>query len=137
VSNWEFVDVVDGKKLKPTKEIEELFKSYGKSHKKMVIGCALSHINLWKQLIEDDESEYYLILEDDVTFTTDFSKKLEKCIQMFGESDIEYLLIGGFQTKEECKNIESLLIINAYSRVYQANCHGTASYIIRKSACKK
>jgi glycosyl transferase family 25 len=31
-----------------------------------IIGCAMSHINLWNQLLEDKNNDTYLILEDDI-----------------------------------------------------------------------
>ena len=33
------------------------------------IACSLSHLQLWKKLINDPENDYYIILEDDITFT--------------------------------------------------------------------
>jgi collagen beta-1,O-galactosyltransferase len=46
-------------------------------NRKGVIGCALSHYYLWKQLIADS-LDYYVILEDDITVTNDFKTKIEK-----------------------------------------------------------
>jgi len=56
---------------------------------------------------------------------------------MFKTSGIEYLLIGGIQQNIQCENVDNLVITEAYSKVYLCECHGTASYIISKSACVK
>lgn len=39
-----------------------------------MIGCASSHIALWKQLINDDKTDYYIVLEDDVEIDNTFIK---------------------------------------------------------------
>ena len=41
------------------------------------VGCALSHVILWKQLIDDKNNDYYLICEDDNTFDDDFVNKIK------------------------------------------------------------
>lgn len=39
-----------------------------------IIGCALSHITLWKRLLEDENNHFYVVLEDDAKLveTEDF-----------------------------------------------------------------
>ena len=68
VTNYEFVNAVDGQSLVPTQEIRDLFRGNDFGNRKGVIGCALSHYNLWKRLVEDPEHDFYLIFEDDITF---------------------------------------------------------------------
>ena len=49
------------------KEIEKNVSFIGKNllcHRSMV-GCYLSHVNLWKKLIDDEKNDFYLIFEDD------------------------------------------------------------------------
>lgn len=67
---------VDGSSLKITPEIMNLFMGNDFENRKGVIGCALSHYYLWKQLVADSV-EYYVVLEDDITVTNDFKKKVE------------------------------------------------------------
>jgi len=137
-TNYEFINAVDGKELEPTNQIRELFRGNDFNYRKGVIGCALSHINLWKQLIADDNTEYYLILEDDITFEPEFNAKLKKCVRIFNHHDIEYLLIGGFNMTSKCsENIDDIKVIETIHNFYVHTGYGTASYIIRKSACKK
>ena len=78
VTNYEFVRAVDGKELKPTDEIKELFDGNCFFYRRAVIGCAFSHMNLWKQLIEDETTDYYIIIEDDVVLADNFSEKFLK-----------------------------------------------------------
>lgn len=45
---------------------------------KGMIGCALSHKNLWKQLLNDENTNAYVIMEDDAQFDINFVKSILK-----------------------------------------------------------
>ena len=74
--SYDIYKAVDGSSLKITPEIMNLFMGNDFDNRKGVIGCALSHYYLWKQLVADS-ADYYVVLEDDITVTTDFKTKLE------------------------------------------------------------
>lgn len=74
---YEFIKAVDGTKLKPTYELKKLFHGNDFGNRKGVIGCALSHYNLWKELINDDHNHYYIIMEDDFTIRSNFKEQIE------------------------------------------------------------
>jgi GR25 family glycosyltransferase involved in LPS biosynthesis len=77
IENYEFVEAVYGKDLTLTQEIKDLFRGNDFGNRKGVIGCALSHFYLWKQLLEDNENSYYIIMEDDILETCEnFKEKL-------------------------------------------------------------
>jgi GR25 family glycosyltransferase involved in LPS biosynthesis len=67
---------VDGKTLKPTLEIKKIFETGDYNFRKGIVGCAMSHIQLWKKCVEDINSEFFIILEDDVTITQNFTNKI-------------------------------------------------------------
>ena len=69
----EFIKAVDGALLKPTSELKHLFRNNDFGNRKGVIGCALSHYNLWKRLIDDSHHEYYVIMEDDFVLCSNFT----------------------------------------------------------------
>jgi GR25 family glycosyltransferase involved in LPS biosynthesis len=61
-------DAVYGKDLSDD-EINKKVSFIGRNllcHHSMV-GCYLSHVNLWKKLVEDKNNDFYLIFEDDIT----------------------------------------------------------------------
>lgn len=67
------VSAVDGRDLQATEEILRLFRDNDFGSRRAVIGCALSHIRLWRELAaapSDDAT--FLILEDDITLHRDF-----------------------------------------------------------------
>jgi GR25 family glycosyltransferase involved in LPS biosynthesis/tetratricopeptide (TPR) repeat protein len=132
ITNYEFVKAVDGKELTPTNEIKEMFEGNCFFYRKAVIGCALSHINLWKQLVEDELNDYYIIIEDDVTLASNFSEKLNIAIKKFKEG-ADFLYLGAFSTKDQNVYANKLEMVKKEGE----KCECTWGYIISKNACKK
>ena len=77
ITNYEFIKAVDGKTLTPTSQIITLFQGNDFGNRRGVIGCALTHYQLWKQLVESDV-EYFLIMEDDFRIIKTFKTEIEK-----------------------------------------------------------
>ena len=72
----------EGKNLKLTPAIARLFAPHDFNWKKPVMGCALSHLALWMQLInEKPEIHTYLILEDDARLKPDWRDRWEEAMQ--------------------------------------------------------
>uniref|UniRef100_A0A6C0D7M6 Uncharacterized protein n=1 Tax=viral metagenome TaxID=1070528 RepID=A0A6C0D7M6_9ZZZZ len=68
-------EAYEGRKIQMTKALARLFKPHDFMWKKAIMGCALSHLNLWFKLATDKpEINSYLILEDDVKFKTTWQK---------------------------------------------------------------
>lgn len=84
------VTATDGKTLKLTPELLSMFKNNDFNYRRGIIGCALSHYYLWKQLTESDDN-YYLIMEDDVTICKDFGRKVFDLIK---KKDYDLLFLG-------------------------------------------
>jgi GR25 family glycosyltransferase involved in LPS biosynthesis len=142
---------VDGRSLSLTPEIVTLFaESKNIAWRKGVMGCALSHIALWKKLLADKEDiETYLILEDDAVLRP-------QCIPFLNHmhdkklfpADWDILYLGGilppnrdgFQTVIEPVNecVARVKKNTLFSAEPTRNFHFCAySYIIRRSGAKK
>ena len=91
-TDYQFIEAFDGKTLYPTFEIWSLFRGNDFGNRLGVMGCALSHYGIWKSLLEDTSTDYYVILEDDITFTPHFKEKCEVLKEAFVTCD--YLLLG-------------------------------------------
>jgi FkbM family methyltransferase len=132
VNNYEFFEAVDGNLLEPSQNIKNLFKNNNFNYRKGVIGCALSHYELWKNLINDDKYSYYVILEDDIELVDNFNEYIEQSISIIQKQDIKYALIGGYQIKDQltCADIIS------FDKITQPISSGTFGYIISKEGCK-
>lgn len=60
-------------------------------YRKAFIGCALSHIKMWQDLVQSDK-DCYVIMEDDVTLVNDFKIKLSNVMSNIDRyTDIIYL----------------------------------------------
>lgn len=91
-SDYEFIKGIDGKLLKSDYPDLKLFLGNDFANRRGVIGCALTHYYLWKQLLDDKEHDFYLIMEDDFTLCKDFKNKLRGLKLYMREK--EYLFIG-------------------------------------------
>ena len=103
ITNYEFIEAVDGKKLATTPEIKKLFTGNDFGNRRGVIGCALSHYNLWKQLI-NDTVEYYIIMEDDFELCEKFQEKMNK-IKL---EDYELIFFGYHMFENERDKVRSI-----------------------------
>jgi FkbM family methyltransferase len=132
VNNYEFFEAVDGNLLEPSQNIKNLFKNNNFNYRKGVIGCALSHYELWKNLINDDKYSYYVILEDDIELVDNFNEYIEQSISIIQKQDIKYALIGGYQIKDQLTSND----IISFDKITQPISSGTFGYIISKEGCK-
>ncbi len=93
-NNYEFYKAVDGKELKGDEELYNLFYGNDFNWRKGVIGCGLSHYNLWKQLSENENDEMYCIFEDDFIVRHDFLNNLNSCEIFMQENEVDILMLG-------------------------------------------
>ena len=94
ITNYEFIEAVDGNELKETDELRLLFEGNNFNYRKGVIGCALSHLNIYNSLINDANNDYYIVLEDDVDICIDFKSILSKITDKFVKQNIEHLALA-------------------------------------------
>jgi len=130
ITEYEFMDAVDGSQLLPTAYIRRLFHGNNFNYRKGVIGCAMSHLALWKRLMHDASCDVYVVMEDDAELVDDFEVKLDKAIQLFmSEPRAELCYISGFSITDPCRNADNMKLIK------KTNNHdmGTGGYLIKKS----
>jgi len=141
------IPAINGKTLQLNKFIYNIFKNNTFFWKKSVIGCFLSHIIAWTQII-NESSDYFLILEDDVRFDKNWIDKLNKAIHHIPK-DADLLYLGGILPPN--KNILPLCVekVNSFWSQIKPNTYFssntpapifhfcTYSYIITKSGVLK
>jgi GR25 family glycosyltransferase involved in LPS biosynthesis len=92
------VSAVHGKSLTMTRAIYKRYKNNPFGWKKGVLGCYMSHINIWKQIAKgsaDKESgDLFLILEDDVRFVCGWMEQWNRAVSSI-PADAELLYWGG------------------------------------------
>jgi GR25 family glycosyltransferase involved in LPS biosynthesis len=99
---------------------------------KGAIGCYLSHITLWKMLLDSDE-QMFLIFEDDVDINNiyDFNNKINKTINLINKNDWDVIYVGYFD------NFKNSLKQNKYYKKIENIIYGTHAYIINRNGAEK
>jgi GR25 family glycosyltransferase involved in LPS biosynthesis len=93
-------DAIDGNNVDMSTISETFLKQ---TQNKGIVGCFLSHQNIWKLIIDDssiDDNDLILVFEDDIFFTDDnenFSEKFIEAVTSFKNINKEnkYLYLGG------------------------------------------
>ena len=132
IIDYKFIEAVDGQKLDVSVDIIELFKGNDYGSRKGFIGCALTHYNLWKKLL-DSTDEYYFIMEDDVQMDPKFSEMI-KSID-YSKYDILFLGYSMFSSVREKIEINNEFSIGRLSMNQYIG--GTFAYSINRAAAKK
>lgn len=68
-------EAIDGKELHPTKRIKKLTANNDHGYKSAVIGVALSHYDLWREIMGQHDVRRAIIFEDDVELSSDFENR--------------------------------------------------------------
>ena len=90
VIDYEIIRAVDGIQLATSIELKRLFEGNDFNYRRGVMGCALSHFKLWKELTLEPTMNYYVILEDDVDLCEQFKEKLDFAITEFTKNNIKF-----------------------------------------------
>jgi GR25 family glycosyltransferase involved in LPS biosynthesis len=97
------------------------------------VGCYLSHIKIWDQILKSDDINQALILEDDIDLDSDFNQKLEQYYQQVPKNwDLIYLGTG----KMKGFNITNKIMKPKVGNFVGHN-NGTFGYIVKKSSIPK
>ncbi len=90
-------EAVDGCQLKMSPELAKLFAPNDFGWKKSVMGCALSHYDVWSRLANDQpDINTYLILEDDVVMAKDWKEKWQAAMNAEQvPEDADVIFLGG------------------------------------------
>lgn len=140
-------EAVDGAEISKecgfSDDIKYMFRDNDFGMRPGVVGCALSHIKLWQRLVKDDENDYYLIYEDDVEFSSNYTWRLFGAMQSITFS-WDMLFLGHLVRYELCDNhrVETNTLpiwekMSDYIVPERRSYIGTASYMISKSGALK
>lgn len=133
ITNYTFADAIHGETL----NIEEM-SNKGivdfriKKLKRGEYGCYLSHMNVWKSILESPE-ELHLILEDDVYFVLNFNSRLNRIIQKVKDVEWDIFYIG-INYDESGSDLNGTYVGDKKDGIYFPNNlgYGTHAYLIKK-----
>lgn len=101
----EFFPAVDGAATDPSDPQLDVVRNNYYDNRAGMMGCSLSHFQLWHKLCQDRDTDAYLVLEDDVKVCMDFSKKIDILWnQLKTQPDIDILFLGFVIAKETLIN---------------------------------
>jgi GR25 family glycosyltransferase involved in LPS biosynthesis/glycosyltransferase involved in cell wall biosynthesis len=87
---------IDGQTLELTPEIEFMFRGNDFDFRRGIVACALSHLELWRDVAEGD-GRSMLIFEDDITLVDDFTAQLADVLGALKDRDDVDLVFLGYQ----------------------------------------
>jgi FkbM family methyltransferase len=137
INDYTLVKAVDGSQLEETQELANLFQGNNFNNNKGVIGCALSHLKLWYELINDENNDYYVILEDDIELYDDFKNKLKEHCILFQQYGAEHLSLGVCCNSEQEQRKISTENVTIFRKNVYKYWNIAFAYIISKKAAQK
>ena len=134
-SRIERFPAIDGQDLEMSLEIMHMFRGSDLPLRRSQTACALSHLSLWIELI-NSEHDHYIIFEDDVHFTSDFTSRIGELLgQMIDRPQTDVIFLG-LAYFEDALNPQSS-IQTTRGVVLENLMGGTFGYIISKSGAKQ
>lgn len=146
-NQYEFIESINGNELKPSLELYAMFKDNDFSNRCGFIGCALTHYGLWLELLKDTDNDYYVIFEDDIELSNEFSSKLNNVTNNLTSSensqlnDCDFLFLGYHMFEEERNKSKHIYDVESdITKITRLDKEkfigGTFSYIVTKRGAK-
>lgn len=140
--NCERFSAIDGKILKSTTQIQRIFNNNDYDMKLGMVGCALSHIKLYIELIYSDY-DAFCIFEDDISFAKDFQKKIMNIFDQVKDKDFDIIYLGHhlrnlneqekmIDKNEEFSKVEKWDVFKSFDK----SIGGNFAYLISKNGAK-
>jgi GR25 family glycosyltransferase involved in LPS biosynthesis len=142
---YERFPAINGNNIVSTPKLQYIFEGNDFYMASGMVGCALSHIKLWIDLINSDK-DVYLIFEDDITYIVpNFKEKLIHLHSKFKNIDWDIVYLGHHEQhmffKEEITDFEK----NTYPNIekwrveetFYKSIGGTFGYFISKTGAIK
>jgi GR25 family glycosyltransferase involved in LPS biosynthesis len=136
--DYERFSAVDGSKLKPNKQLQRIFQGNDYNMAQGMVGCAMSHLKLFIQLINSDY-DAYVIFEDDIKFCNEFEIKFNKIIGTLpGDFDFCYL---GYHLRDKNNSFytgNTSPIAERWNteKIFSVSLGGTYGYIVSKKGAQ-
>ena len=138
-TRYDFKDAVDGRLIHSDDPRLLSFIGNDFNSNPGVIGCAISHIELWQELMTDTSTEYYIIMEDDIKLKGMWFTELLKISRQLEVTDT--VMLGYSMFSEVRDEVNSLYNNNNTLILYELNNYryigGFFCYSINKNAAQK
>jgi len=142
--NYERFSAVDGKTIKNSAQLQQIFENNDYNMRRGMVGCLLSHVKLYTELINSIQYDAFIILEDDIEFTPNFKNKYDDILNQLHDASYFDLLFFGHHVRDKEKqkdelNRETIPIITKRDTYWSFlnSLGGTGGYIISKNGARK
>lgn len=126
---------IDGLKLKPNKRLQKIFEGNDYNMRAGIVGCALTHINLYIDLLNSQDN-IYCIFEDDIEVTELFKDRFIFILKNI-PSDWDICFLGYTPKITSDSNEDFRIIKTNTSQSICLSYGGTFGYMINKNGCSK
>jgi glycosyl transferase family 25 len=134
---------VDGSKLVPTSQLQQIFENNDYNMRSGMVGCAMSHIKLYIQLLQEENVDAYCIFEDDIDFVPNFQDKFIHCINELQKTNWDLFYLGHhLYTRfidDKVYNKETIPVVEQFNREKSLlmSMGGTGGYVITKNGAER
>lgn len=134
------VSAVDGNALVPTEQLQQIFEGNDYNMRAGMVGCAMSHIKLYIDLLNSKE-DVFCILEDDIQFCNDFQNQFIGLITQLAKTDWDFCYLGHHvwgESEFKLQNSPSLKIEKRSAKdALEKSIGGTGGYLITRTGAEK
>lgn len=127
---------VDGKTLQPSHKVQKAFSTGDYNYRRGIVGCAMSHMKIWKEFLTKVNQTYCLVLEDDAELCPEFKDKVLYLINKHSsEFDVMFLHYNPYPQyarKELYTNSHPVAEIWTKERSMKENMGSGAGYILSR-----
>lgn len=118
---------IDGKELHPTKRLKKLTANNDHGYRSAVIGVALSHYDIWREIMGQHDVKRAIIFEDDVELSHDFENRWKDISEKIPE-DCGLLLLNPACYRKADRS-KFVTINNEFTRIFDSG-YCAYSYMI-------
>ena len=142
IDNYERFSAVDGKLIKNSTQLQQIFESNDYYMRRGMVGCLLSHIKIYTELI-NSVYDYFTVLEDDVEFTHDFKNKFDNIMTQVNNKNWDLIFLGHHVrdiNRQKDELVKDKIPVLTKRDVYWSflnSLGGTGGYIISKIGAQK
>jgi GR25 family glycosyltransferase involved in LPS biosynthesis len=133
---------IDGQDLEPNLDYHELFRNNTKDMTHGIIGCALSHISVWKELAKNFvQTSVYCIFEDDALVRVhNFDEISKNIVNRLTVSDWDIVFLGHSSKETQPEDTTTTLKVTECKttlRSIEISMGGMFGYLIKHTAIPK
>lgn len=135
------------KEVEDSFDVKQFFSKYGRNVLSGEIGCTLSHVKLWREVL-NSKCEYFVIAEDDAIFSKEFKNDMESLLNHPNLPD--FILLSRakfFSFSTKANDLIFPISLRVFSekinqhlhlgRLYKTSTYGTCLYFISKKGIEK